>query len=334
LENVPESLASRRALYALGLGLLAFVTSASPIGILAIAVPAGVAAIAVGAAEAGRAPRRSRSRRLAGAGIAFTLLGFGLATAWIYASFAFASAFGGSPRIDPDRLLCTACQVLANRSEPEREFTPRRAPIRTPADRAQGGATVCELGNVTPVWPESDVSGICAGSELLTVDGPWRRQPANTARQFAVTVLGWPSASVDRAFPESGQAVVVEIDQSATQRTRITVQELVPATWSVVEVAPVPSPGGLVLRASGTNVSVEARPAPGASSAEIKTIGYRDAQASASSSEGRISLGVPSTAGGGRAAGWLLIVSKDERGRVLTAEAVHVPPGAGDFRIG
>ena len=326
-------MASERALYALGLGLLAFVTSASPIGILAIAVPAGIGAVALGAAEVRRAGKGSRSRRLAGAGMAFTLLGFGLAAAWVYASFAFASAFGGSPRVDVGRLLCTACQVVAERVDPDAESAPPPVPLRT-AGQSDRGVTVCGLGDVVPVWPESDVSRICSGSEVLTVDGPWRRQPANTARQFAITVLGWQDASVDRAVPPSGQKLDVEVSQSARQRTHITVQELLPGTWSVVGVAPSPSPGGLVLRATGTEVSVESTPAPGASSTEIKTIGYRGGQASASSSGGRVSLGVRSAPDGGRAPGWLLILSKDEAGRVLTAEAINVPAGSRDFRIG
>ena len=96
--------------------MLAFLTSASPVGILAIAIPAGLAAILLGIREGRKAPKGSKSRRLAGAGVAFTLLGYGLAIAWIYASFAFASSFGGSPRLDFGRLMCTACQVVANQS--------------------------------------------------------------------------------------------------------------------------------------------------------------------------------------------------------------------------
>jgi hypothetical protein len=119
---------------------LAFVTAASPVGILAMAVPAGIVAIALGTAEVRRAAKRSRSRRLAGAGIAFTLLGFGLAVAWIYASFAFASAFGGSPRVDVGRLLCTACQVLSSPREPDQEATPRPVPVRTSAPSGRQAA--------------------------------------------------------------------------------------------------------------------------------------------------------------------------------------------------
>ena len=334
MDEPPESLASQRALYALGLGLLAFVTSASPVGILAIALPAGATAIAMGIAEARTAPKRSKSRRLAGAGIAFTLLGLALAAAWVYASFAFASAFGGSPRLDVGRLMCTACQVVANRNDPEPPATSESPP--EPARGARRGASMCTFSNVVPVWPESDVDGICAGTEQPTLIGPWRLEPETTAQHFAATVLGWTGAAVARMTPSGDQSSEVEIEQEKDQRVHIEVQELLPGTWSVVGVSPAPAGGGLRLRVTGSTVSVEATPAPtpGASSTEVKTIGYRGSQASASSTGGRVTLAVPSAPGGGRAPGWLLILTRDASGRILTAEAVALPAGSRDHRIG
>lgn len=328
----PSSVASQRALYALGLGLLAFLTAASPVGVLGLAIPAGIGAIVLGIGESRQAGKRSRTRQLAGAGVAFTVLGFLLALAWIYAGYAFASAFGGSPKIDLGRLMCTACHVLIDRqAEVDRPVvTPREAA----SEPGRAAVTICaESPELVPVWPEGEISGICAGTEGFTQDGPWRREAETTALQFARTVLSWPGAEVASSVQGTGGRMIIEVKQSASQRVQVVVNELEEGSWSVIGVNAIPGRGGLSLIATGTQVSAKATPPEGASSTELKTIGYRGSQASASSTGGQVNLGVPASPNGGRAAGWLLVLSKDAGGRVLTAEGVQLPAGTADFRI-
>jgi hypothetical protein len=327
-----SSVASQRSLYALGLGLLAFLTSASPVGVLGLAIPAGIGAIVLGIGEFRQAAKRSRTRQLAGAGVAFTVLGFLLALAWIYAGYAFASAFGGSPKIDLGRLMCTACHVLTDRQVEVDQSV--RTPREAATEPGLAAVTICtESPGVVPVWPEGDIAGICAGTEGFTQDGPWRRAAETTALQFARTVLAWPGAEVASSGQGAGGRMIIEVNQSATQRVQVAVNELVEGSWSVIGVSAIPGRGGLSLIATGTQVSAKSTPPEGASSTELKTIGYTGSQASASSTGGQVTLGVPASPNGGRAPGWLLILSKDASGRVLTAEGVQVPAGTGDFRI-
>ncbi|MEX2553604.1 MAG: hypothetical protein WD627_11465 [Actinomycetota bacterium] len=328
----PASVASQRSLYALGLGLLAFLASASPVGILGLAIPAGIGAVALGIGEVRKAARRSKTRQLAGAGVAFTVLGFLLAVGWIYAGFAFASSFGGSPRIDFGRLMCTACHVLADRqaAEVEQPSDTSREALDEPSRPVTAICT--ESPDLVPVWPEGEISGICAGTEGLAQDGPWRRDARGTALQFPRAVLSWPGAEVASAEAGTGSRMIFEVRRSPTQRVRVVVNELMPGTWTVIGVDAVPERGGLSLLVSGRQVTAEASPPEGASSTEVKTVGYRGSQASASSTGGRIALGVPEGPNG-RAPGWLLVLSKDANGQVLTAEAVQLPEGTADFRI-
>lgn len=112
----PPSLASPRALYVLGLGMVTFVTSGLPVGILVLAVPAGIAAIALGTKECLSASTGSKSRWLSLAGMGFAIVGFALAAAWIYVGVTYATMFGaGVQPIDLGGLLCTVCGFLLER---------------------------------------------------------------------------------------------------------------------------------------------------------------------------------------------------------------------------
>lgn len=115
LDQAPGSLASPRALYVLGLGLLTFLTAGAPVGILALSVITGGSAVLLASREFGAAPKGSRSRWIALAGVSFTILGFALAAAWIYVGLAYASSFGGDHSLNVKGLLCTLCELLGGR---------------------------------------------------------------------------------------------------------------------------------------------------------------------------------------------------------------------------
>lgn len=229
-------------------------------------------------------------------------------------------------------LMCTACNVLAGRQATEVQ-QPSVTPREALDEPSRPSTAICaESPDLVPVWPEGEISGICAGTEGLAQDGPWRRDGRGTALQFARAVLSWPGAEVASADAGTGSRMIFEVRQSPTQRVQVVVKELVSGIWSVIDVDAVPERGGLSLLVSGTQVTAEASPPEGAASTEVKTVGYRGSQASASSTGGRIALGVP-VGSSGRAPGWLLVLAKDANGHVLTAEAVQVPEGTADFRI-
>jgi hypothetical protein len=228
--------------------------------------------------------------------------------------------------------MCTVCHVLTDRQAEVDQ------PVRTPREAASEASlpavTICgESPDVVPVWPEGKISGICAGTEGFAQDGPWRREAETTALQFGRTVLGWPEARVATSGSGTGSRMLFEVRQSEAQRAQVVVNELMEGSWSVIGVSAIPSRGGARLVATGTQVIADVTPPEGASSAELKTIGYQGSQASASTTGGRVALGVPASPNGGREPGWLLILSKDAGGRVLTAEGVQLPGGTADFRI-
>jgi hypothetical protein len=126
---------------------------------------------------------------------------------------------------------------------------------------------------VPSVWPETNLDDVRA--EQAAVDGgadSWRTDPTETARRFAVSVLGWDQAVASQMYPDgvvptddgdafvtagpyaSGHGLITGVTLDLSQRGRRGQGGI----WSVVDVVPDVS-GGIDL-SCGTNPLVPGNP--------------------------------------------------------------------------